>query len=111
MLRAGHDIDATDGYGQTALMRAAHAGRGEAVAWLIERGAELDHTSKFHLSALMLAVVAGHPRVARRLATAGADTTIRGRGAPGFDGLDAADLAAARGDACLAAFLRARRPG
>jgi len=26
LVRAGHDIDSRDGYGQTALMRAAHAG-------------------------------------------------------------------------------------
>jgi ankyrin repeat protein len=110
LLRAGHDVDARDGYGQTALMRAAHAGRREAVDFLIARGADLDHVSKFHLSALMLAVVAGHPRIARRLAGAGADLTIRGSGAPGFHGRTAADLAEARGDHRLAAFLRARLP-
>ncbi len=35
LLGAGQDVDATDGYSQTALMRAAHAGRAEAVALLI----------------------------------------------------------------------------
>jgi ankyrin repeat protein len=49
---AGHDIDSQAGYGRTALMRAAHAGRSDAVKWLIANGANLDHTSKFGLSAL-----------------------------------------------------------
>jgi ankyrin repeat protein len=108
LVRAGHDIDSTDGFGQTALMRAAHAGRSDAVKWLIANGADLDHTSKFGLSALMLAVVAGHPRIARVLVAAGADTTITGTGAPGFRDKTAADLAEARGDIRLARLLRAR---
>lgn len=106
MLRRGHDIDATDGYGQTALMRAAHAGQSRTVDWLVARGADLDHTSKFHLSALMLAVVAGHRDVARSLVRGGADTTLTGSGAPGFHGKTAADLAEERGDKRLAAFIR-----
>jgi ankyrin repeat protein len=111
MARAGHDIDARDGYGQTALMRAAHAGHVDAVEWLIGHGADLDHTSKFHLSALMLAVIAGHPRAARALVAAGADTTITGTGAPGFHGKTAADLATDRGDKRLAAYISSRIPG
>jgi Ankyrin repeats (3 copies) len=111
MVRAGHALDARDGYGQTALMRAAHAGHADAVEWLIDHGADLDHTSKFHLSALMLAVIAGHPRVARRLVAAGADTTITGTGAPGFHGKTAADLANERGDKRLAAYISSRSPG
>jgi ankyrin repeat protein len=108
LVGAGHDIDARDGYGQTALMRAAHAGRSDAVRWLIANGADLDHTSKFGLSALMLAVIAGHPRIVRVLVAAGADTTIKGTGAPGFRDKTAADLADARGDVRLARFLRAQ---
>ncbi|MDH4063533.1 MAG: ankyrin repeat domain-containing protein [Acidobacteriota bacterium] len=111
MIRAGHDINARDGYGQTALMRAAHAGHREAVSWLIAQGADLNHTSKFRLSALMLAVVAGRPQVARVLVAAGADPTIVGTGAPGFHGKTAADLAEGRGDRRLAAFIRRRGSG
>jgi ankyrin repeat protein len=111
MVRAGHDVDARDGYGQTALMRAARAGHLEAVDWLIAHRADLDHTSKFHLSALMLAVIGGHPRVARKLVAAGADTTITGTGAPGFHGKPAADLATERGDTKLAAYIASRSPG
>jgi ankyrin repeat protein len=107
LVRAGHDIDAQDGYGQTALMRAAHAGRSDAVKWLIANSANLDHTSKFGLSAVMLAVVGDHPRIVRVLVAAGADTSLRGTGAPGFRDKTAADLAEARGDQRLARFLRA----
>jgi ankyrin repeat protein len=103
LVAAGQAVDATDGYGQTALMRAAHAGRLDAVKWLIDQGANLDHTSKFHLSALMLAVIADHPKVARALVSAGADTSTTGSGAPGFHGKTAADLATERGDKRLAA--------
>jgi ankyrin repeat protein len=108
MLRAGYNIDKADGFGQTALMRAAHAGHRDMVEWLIAQGANLNHTAKFRLSALMLAVVAGHPQIARLLADAGADTAILGSGAPGFDGKAAADLAEDRGDKRLAAYLRQR---
>jgi ankyrin repeat protein len=111
MRRAGHDLNALDGYGQTALMRAAHAGHREVVAWLVEKGAGLDRTSKFRLSALMLAVIGRHPQIARLLVDAGADVTIRGTGAPGFHGKTAADLADDSGDKRLAAFIRARMPG
>ena len=107
LVQAGHDIDAFDGFGQTALMRATHAGDADTVKWLVANGAELDHTSKFGLSALMLAVVSGHQRIARVLVAAGADTAIRGTGAPGFAGKTAADLAEDRGDTRLARFLRA----
>ena len=106
MLGAGYDIDKRDGYSQTALMRAAHSGQRDAVEWLIARGAELNHTAKFGLSALMLAVIAGHPQVARMLAKAGADQTLRGTGAPGFHQKTAADLAEDKGDKRLSADLR-----
>ena len=109
LLRDGVSIDATDGYGQTALMRSAHAGQIESVRWLIANGADLDRTAKFHLSALMLAVIGGHPRISRLLAAAGADVTTRGRGAPGFHDKTAADLAEERGDKRLTNYLRTRQ--
>ena len=102
----GRDIDAKDGYGQTALMRAAHAGQREAVQWLVAEGANLDQTSKFHLSALMLAVIGNHDKIARLLVRAGADTGITGTGAPGFAGKTAADLAEEAGATKLAANIR-----
>lgn len=106
MLRAGYEIDKRDGYSQTALMSAAHVGQRETVDFLISQGANLNHTSKAHLSALMLSIIAGHPQIARMLVKAGADVTILGSGPPGFAGKTAADLAAERGDKRLAHYLR-----
>lgn len=105
LLEDGADVDARDGYGQTGLMRAAHAGRRSVVALLIRHGAALDVTAKYGLSALMLAVVSGHADVARALVGAGADRSLRGTGAPGFAGKTARDLARDRGDERLAAEL------
>ena len=97
MLANGSDVDARDAHGQTALMIAARIGHLSAVALLIERGADLNHTAKFHLSALMLAVVNNHPAIVETLVKAGADRSIRGTGAPGFNGRTALDLALATG--------------
>lgn len=96
LLDAGAAIDARDGYGQTGLMLAAHLGHPDVVALLVERGAVLDVTAKHGLSALMLAVVAGHREIARLLAHAGSDRGLKGRGAPGFAGKTACDLARER---------------
>jgi hypothetical protein len=98
LIADGRDVDARDGHGQTALMRAAHLGHLEIVETLVRAGADLDVTAKYRLSALMLAIVAGHTAVARVLARAGADLALTGSGAPGFAGKSAHDLAAARGD-------------
>ena len=73
---------------------------------VIANGAELNHTAKFGLSALMLAALSGHRKVAESLAKAGADRSITGTGAPGFAGKTAADLAEDRGDKAAAALLR-----
>jgi uncharacterized protein YbaA (DUF1428 family) len=45
----------------------------------------------------MLALIAGHAEVARLPAKAGADISLRGTGAPGFDDKTAYDLAVERG--------------
>ena len=86
-------------------MLAARGGHLEAVRVLVEAGANLDVTAKFGLSALMLAVVNEHDIIARHLRAAGADVSLEGTGAPGFDGKTAADLARARGLDQLAAEL------
>ena len=88
-------------------MTAARGGNLEIVCVLIANGADLDHTAKYGLSALMLAVVSGHVEVVQVLARAGARQDLRGRGAPGFSGQTALDLAVARGEAALVAALRA----
>jgi hypothetical protein len=64
---------------------------------LIERAALLDHTAKYGLSAIMLAVVNGHVEIVRLLAQACADLALHGSGAPGFHDKTALDLAEARG--------------
>jgi ankyrin repeat protein len=99
-------VNARDRYGQTALMRAAHAGHREIVEILIAHRADLDITAKYGLSALMLAVIAGHADVARLLVQAGADRSLRGTGAPGFADKTAHDLAVERGMRELAAALQ-----
>jgi uncharacterized protein len=87
-------------------MLAAHAGYGEVVEILIAHQANLNMTAKFGLSALMLALVAGHSEVAHLLAKAGADLSLRGSGAPGFADKTAFDLALERGLPELAAELK-----
>ncbi len=104
-LAGGADVNQLDRYGQTALMLAARAGHLEAVAWLVDAGASLDHTAKYSLSAMMIAIVNHREQVARLLAEHGADTSLRGSGAPGFAGKNAADLARERGLTELAELL------
>ena len=105
-LGRGTDVNARDRYGQTALMLAAHAGYREIVEILIAHRANLDITAKYGLSALMLAVVAEQVDVARLLAQAGADRSLRGTGAPGFADKTAHDLAVERGMRELAAAVK-----
>lgn len=100
------NINHLDRYGQTPLMRAAHAGHRETVEALIAQRASLNVTAKFGLSALMLAVIAGHTEIAHLLAKAGADLSLRGTGAPGFAGKTAHDLAVERGMLALSAELK-----
>jgi uncharacterized protein len=101
----GTTVDATDRHGNTPLMLAARDGHLDAVRVLIERGANLNVTAKYGLSALMLAIVRGHAEVAQTLINAGADLGIRGRGAIGFEGKTALDLAEERGMVDLARLL------
>ena len=108
LIAEGAAIDARDSHGQSGVMVAAHLGHVDCVRALVEAGANLNAAAKFTLTALMLAVVAGHDEVARCLLDAGADPDVRGSGAPGFAGKTAADLATARGDVDLAAYLRRR---
>ena len=88
--------DSRDRHGQTALMLAAHAGHHEIVVSLIAHRASLNTTAKYGLSALMLALVAGRADIARLLAAAGTDLSLRGSDAPGFAGKTAYDLAVER---------------
>jgi uncharacterized protein CbrC (UPF0167 family) len=76
LLDSGVHINALDRYGQTALMKAAHAGHLEVVRILVERGADLNHTAKYRMSALMLAVIGDHPEIVELLVRAGADIAL-----------------------------------
>lgn len=106
-LERGHNIDARDRYGQTALMRAAHFGRADAVWFLIGQGADLDRIARYGLSALMLAAISGQKEAAELLIEAGADVTTVSPGTAGLAGQTAADFAEARGDRELATKIRA----
>ncbi len=105
ILGDGGDVNVKDKYGQTALMLAAMHGRHEVVKLLTEAAAKLDVTAKYGLSALMLAVDNHHDAIARDLAAAGADTTLRGTGSAGFFDKTAAELAGDSGQKALAAHL------
>ena len=109
LLADGTDIDCCDRYGQTALMLASLRGRGDAVRSLLKWNAALDVTAKFSLSALMLAIINRHTAVARLLLEAGADTSIKGTGAPGFAGKTAYDLAFESQQFELAELIQRRR--
>ena len=61
-------------------MNAAYRGDTELVRLLVEKGANLNHTAKYNLSALMLAVINEHLDIVRVLVTAGADTKLKGLG-------------------------------
>lgn len=92
-LRDGYDIDRKDRYGQTALMLASVYGHKPLVDLLLTHRAALDVTAKHSLSALMLAIINRRSVVAMKLIDAGADTTLRGTGPPGFSGKNAVELA------------------
>jgi len=106
LLASGADIDARDGNGQTALMLAAREGHAKVVEWLVDHGAALNHTAKYGLSALMLAVIGDRTDVVRILTAAGADLCLRGTGTPAFKAKSALDLAIARGDPDTVEILR-----
>lgn len=91
------DGNAKDQHGQTALMMAAPAWRTSVIRCLLECQPDLNHTAKYHLSALMLPVLHLHVDVVRALVDAGVDLSIPGNGAPGFRERTALDLAEEEG--------------
>ena len=93
LVAEGLAVDGRDRYGQTALMLAAMHGRKPVVDLMLAHDGDLDVTAKYGLSALMLAIINRHDDIATTLIEAGADTTLRGTGAPGFAGKSARDLA------------------
>ena len=100
------EISGRGNWERTATSGDARAGQREVVRWLVAEAADLNHTSKSHLNALMPAVIGNHDEVARLLVQAGADVGIKGTGAPGFAGKTAAVLADDAGAPDLAAYVR-----
>ena len=84
-------------------MNAARDGHAAVVRLLVDRGAQVNHTAKYGLTALMLAVIRSHVDVVRVLVDAGADLQVKGTGAPGFHGKTALDLAEGLGSELSAA--------
>lgn len=74
---AGIDIDAKDQAGNTALMKAAEAGREQAVERILGLGADPRSLNGVGRDALLLAADKGHEEVARMLLSRGADPTLR----------------------------------
>ena len=66
LLANGAGIDSRDEHGQTELVR-----------FLIENEADRNVTSQYNLSALMLAIIAGHQEIAQLLIEVGANVDVR----------------------------------
>ncbi|KAL3122323.1 hypothetical protein niasHT_000542 [Heterodera trifolii] len=88
--------------GTTALMRASGRGHVDVVTFLVEHGADLDHTDMDGYSALMCAVKNRRTEMARHLVTIGANTDQIGT-----DGKRARDLAEESGLAEMIDIFRA----
>lgn len=71
LIRAGAEVDAPSEYGETALHRAARAGDGAVVDWLLSRGADprrpIDPAANPVVTAIDCAEAAGHAELAARL--------------------------------------------
>lgn len=89
---AGMEVDAVNGSGTTALMRAATGGRLELVELLLEDGADLGATNDRDRTPLMFAAEGGRVDVVRLMLTRGADASLRDR-----EGWTALKLAAFQG--------------
>ncbi len=107
LLAEGANVNKLDRHGQTALMQAAMHGRDEVVRVLLGHDADPDVTAKYGLGALMLAVINHHVGIAKQLVDAGAATSLCGRGAPGFAGKTARQLAESQDMPELAAYIAA----
>lgn len=75
-LRDGADINSTTADGKTPLMHAAMMGSGNAVHFLVQKKAELNHQDRSGRTALMYAL-AGDSKIAIELIRAGADVSIK----------------------------------
>jgi ankyrin repeat protein len=72
LLDHGADVNASNGFGNTALMLAAEKGHAEAVALLLQRGADVDATNNRGRTALQMAAKHGRAGIAGMLKRASA---------------------------------------
>ena len=77
LIQAGSNVNAVDPEGQTALFKAAIAGRDDTVQTLIENKAEVNHQSQIGDTALICAALEGHAECVRTLGKFKADVAIR----------------------------------
>ena len=73
LLKKGADVNASNKYGDTALMVAVYAGYMEVVKYLIDNGADFEAKDKDGQTALMWAAEHGHLEMVKYLVKIGAD--------------------------------------
>jgi len=112
LLARGADIDA-DPYRGTALTWAAFSGHGEAVRWLLDHGAAIDHQATFGgpghgegVAAIHMAANAGQLAVVQLLVERGASLTLR----DGMHGGNALGWATFHGQTAVREYLEPLTP-
>ena len=73
LIKAGSDVNATNGFGMVPLTSATMLGHTETVRALIEQGADVDATGEMGMTPLAFATILGHTEIARILTEQGAD--------------------------------------
>ena len=73
LIQAGADVNRTDQYRKTALMRIAYSGCEQMGTLLIEAGADVNKTDMYGTTALLIAARGGNLNMAQVLIEAGAD--------------------------------------
>ncbi|GEM_PF-2606269 len=96
----GVDLNARDPRGFSALMLAAYAGSGEAVAFLLSKGVDPNSFDNAGNSVLMGAAYKGDASIVKQLIAAGADVKARNHA-----GLDARGFAEMGGHVALLALV------
>ncbi len=73
LIAAGADVNATNKYGSTSLIWAAHFGQTEAAQVLLASGADVNLKNQRGITPLMDAAIMGHPEIVELLLAKGAD--------------------------------------
>lgn len=92
LLAAGHDANAVDPYGLSALNYAANSGSVTSLKALLASGAKVNYADPWGMTSLHAALKEGHDEAATLLIEAGADVNARTKSGyfPGFSPLHAA---------------------